>query len=226
MSETEIVEDADIVDELDEAASALEGPAALWDDGPALGWDAEPVEPAPRSRRADVREESVEEAEAPSDEEGPTRRRRRRRRRGGRSDEEGSAEPSDAASRPAVEEDDFGFAEELFVDDEVEETRPSDESDEAETPARRGRGRGRRRRRTGEEEGTAAAPRPARKAAAESVEETDEDEDLSEARHRNIPTWMETVDLLVLPNMENRKRGGGRSEPRRGGRGGRGRRSD
>jgi hypothetical protein len=41
-----------------------------------------------------------------------------------------------------------------------------------------------------------------------------EDEALGESKHRNIPTWADSIQSLVAANMENRKRGDNRGTPR------------
>jgi hypothetical protein len=44
--------------------------------------------------------------------------------------------------------------------------------------------------------------------------EGDDDDALGESKHRNIPTWADSIQSLVAANMENRKRGDNRGAPR------------
>jgi len=140
------------------------------------------------------------------------------------------------------DEDLVGFAPDLDEDDIVADELPpvpprrtavaSDEELGGRSRRRRGRGSG------GETEGRrgeTSAPRgtrpnresqrvPAARTGGEEDEfESDsdslsiaegDDDALGDSKHRNIPTWADSIQSLVAANMENRKRGDNRGAPR------------
>jgi hypothetical protein len=157
---------------------------------------------------------------APSDSgDGPTRPRRRRGRRG----RGGSASTSTTSDRDAGERTnpveeigfaDVGFASELSPDaiDSVELNDDLEDDVEAERVRRgrrRGRGRGEPRERTESAGEVDSMPQDG------SVPE----ESVSVSKNRGIPTWLDTVSLLVEPNIERHRRTGPARPPQ--GRGGR-----
>lgn len=129
-------------------------------------------------------------------EEDATRRRRRRgrRRRGGARGTEGEARSAeDVVGEEAA---DFGanvLPEATFDDDH--------EDDEEVVDMRRSR---RRRRRGGGE--SVRERSTSEETAARTSDDEDLDSDVTYQTQRNVPTWLEAVDLLVVPNIESRKR--------------------
>lgn len=136
-----------------------------------------------------------------TNEEDSTRRRRRRgrRRRGGARGAEG--EGKDVQDIAAVESDEFGslHAPEATFDDDHEDDEEVVDMRRSRRRRRRGSGEGVKERSTSEEPGQLA------------IDDDDVDSDVTYQPQRNVPTWLEAVDLLVVPNIESRKR-----EPRRG----------
>lgn len=178
----------------------------------------------------EIEEESTAAVGGEEGEPQPRRRRRRgRRRRGGTaepgaeptavpsrggpaSEDRRAAVPSERASvRSAGRAIDSGFDDDHEDDDEAVELRRS----------RRGR---RRRTPVAEADLGAGEDTPRSSNYGAEVDGVEEDEVVLQNTQRNIPTWADTVALLVTPNLESRKR-----EPQRGGGGGgrgRGRRRD
>lgn len=138
---------------------------------------------------------------------GRSRRRRGRRGRGrGSRDSEAARDDRSDRDRPALGESAF--------DDDHED----DLEVEAIRQERRGRRRGLPDR---EERGRAEDERGSRQAARQlQAQESDDDEDDAEpvsrrsSRHRDVPTWLETVDLLISVNLESRKKSRGNGNGR------------
>lgn len=140
------------------------------------------------------------------------------------------------------DEDVVGFVPEVDEEDDFESDvprgtpRPKAAGDDELAPRGRRRRRGRGGSGRGEEEGnreTAPArsrgPRDSqRPAAGRPIEDDDFEPDLepvvgfegeedeldSGGKHRNIPTWADSIESLVTANLENRKRGDNRGAPR------------
>ncbi len=205
-------------------APSLVPPAESSDEG---DWDrlAEefgidvPPEPAPASQAASESRRQPEDLSPP----GP---------RGGEPAESPAAleEPTaDPLELPGEPEESFVELAEEMASDEVRDEAVAgaslievpDQADEAEVAERRRRRRRRRGRRSGKEngarrgeeeaEGTDAAPVDAHRGDDEPTAE----EPAAPKRHRNIPTWTETIGELVAANMEQHKR----QDSRRRGRG-------
>ncbi len=146
--------------------------------------------------------------------------RSRSRRRGRRGRRRSGPETTDV-SRRDVEDD----VEEDELDNELEivgfdDDHEDDEDDEEVEQIRSGSRRRPRSRRSGRSETPAAdvnaaetTPRANRDTGTEGVP------DAEAGRRRDIPTWLETVELLVNANIENHNRGGSKSQrgPRSGG---------
>ena len=176
------------------------------------------------------------------DEDGvPRRRRRRRRRRRGTGGERTDAgEPVEGQVSPTAT--DVGQPPERTTPSSAIEATFDDDHEDAEEVAELRRGRRRRRPRRGGGEATEETPAQAdlgdtaavaprrQPAARETAQRQDDvaDEPLV-VKQRDVPTWDETVDLLISANMESRRRDPrgprGRSGGGRGGNGG-GRRRD
>ncbi|QDS88159.1 hypothetical protein EC9_23460 [Rosistilla ulvae] len=189
------------------------------------------------SQRDDVEASERSDAEAEEGEEGGTRRRRRGRRGGrrrGRGGNGGASESSETADSNVSPEPEA----EVAVP-KVSEFDDDHEDDDEVIALRRGnrRRRGRRGRggsgegreeSTGRDESSGGrdlakpeAEAEVRQSSRRGEASRDEAEEDIKPRQRDIPSWIETVDLLVQPNINAR---GKRSAPR--GRGGKGRRRD
>ena len=155
------------------------------------------------------------------------RRRRGRRGRGGSSNasptsDRGSidrTEPADEVGFEDVGFEDVGFAAELSPDaiDAVELNDDLDDDVEAER-VRRGRRRGRGR---GEPRERSDSPVGADSTTSErsTSERSTTDESAAGSKNRGVPTWLDTVSLLVEPNIERHRRSGPpRQSQERGGR--------
>lgn len=145
----------------------------------------------------------------------PERRSNRRRRGRGRdrSQDRRDAQPTSRAIPPAREQ----IAD---ADDEEDLVESLDES-ETDTRDDRGPRRGRRRRKPREDrESAPAAAAVARTRPDEvDVEDADEDGENMATKHRNIPTWADSLQGIIEANTENHRRNEGRGGNRR--RGGR-----
>jgi len=143
--------------------------------------------------------------------------------------EEPTADPLELPGEP--EESFVELAEEMASDDVRGEAELGsslievpDQADEEEVAERRRRRRRRRGRRSGSGDGSRrgeqAAPNEARPTSAEESghaegSDDDADDEAPPKKHRNIPTWTETIGELVAANMEQHKR----QDSRRRGRG-------
>ncbi|MEN6404899.1 MAG: hypothetical protein ABFC77_00355 [Thermoguttaceae bacterium] len=185
----------------------------------------ESVEKTSAEAKAVVAEEPAEQ-----DEKRPRRRRRRRRGRGSR--ESAAAESSDVVAedeqKDVTAESETVLEAEVVIQEasgEVDAQRSDEESEPRRPRGRRGR-RGRRRREPAESSGESASEhvdkeKPSNDVAAEETSEASEmaeavdldasgelDGEEAPARvgFRGIPTWQETVGLLVDKNIEARAR--------------------
>jgi hypothetical protein len=198
----------------------------------------------PESFEADADILEVELAEVDDEEGGNSEesedevveRRSSRRRRRGRTRDRTPSEPM--AERPPVREDRSARPIRGDIDDERFEDEDADpEAPSLAKPAvakdRAPRGRRRRRGRSsgaGAEESTASIDRPARAERAERAvrsereeagppadfdfEAGDDENGLSATKHRNIPTWADSLQSIIEANTDNHRRNDNRGGPR------------
>lgn len=194
-------------------------------------FDEYPSETIDQDAQDAVAEAELEEADAVEDNDEVSTPRepavRRRRRRGRRRSE--TTEPI-AETAPPVDDDDWDAQDSTVADETLDSLPAEGDAGENEEPETRGR-RPRRRRRRGSrreaadantadsgvgesaEAGSTTAPEEGLDGESDyGFDDADDDDDerggsSAHSRHRKIPTWEETIGVIVSANLQTRSRG-------------------